>query len=290
MILSAAAMGEEGRGLSVKRIDSVSEYDDVRFKIMTGLDLSKRKGLPETLSYNERTTWPDASRLPAGFDPKTVMENAKNPGLGVRALHKRGITGKGVNLAIIDQPLYLDHPEYAGKIAAYVTYCGFSVSSMHGPAVASLLVGADCGTAPDARVYYAATPSWTADAKYEAKALDWVIAENDKLPSDRKIRAVSISSAPSGPGSPFKKNTDMWDAACARAEKAGILIVDCEQTRGFVGPCRYDAGDSEAVAKCTPGIRGSQQCRVARCRPGPHVRQDNRRRIRQGAGKLRVLR
>ena len=50
-----------------------------------------------------------------------------------------------VNVAIIDQPLALDHPEYKGKIASYKIFTPenyeMNVSSMHGPAVTSFLVG-----------------------------------------------------------------------------------------------------------------------------------------------------
>lgn len=53
-------------------------------------------------------------------------------------LYQQGITGKGVNVAIIDQPMYLDHPEFTGKIAEYYdTSCG-SESNMYGPVVTSL--------------------------------------------------------------------------------------------------------------------------------------------------------
>jgi hypothetical protein len=38
-----------------------------------------------------------------------------NPGLGVRELHEEGITGKGVTVAIIDQNMILDHPEFQGN-------------------------------------------------------------------------------------------------------------------------------------------------------------------------------
>jgi hypothetical protein len=88
--------------------------------------------------------------MPPGCDPNEIMTNAMNPGLGVRALHQQGITGAGINVAIIDQPLYLyrncmvrdcrHHPEYAGKVVAYYDLCGGEKSSMHGPAVASLIV------------------------------------------------------------------------------------------------------------------------------------------------------
>jgi beta-lactamase regulating signal transducer with metallopeptidase domain len=231
-----------------------AQYQDVRGKDMSGLVLSTAPELPATLRFNQKTIWPAA--LPAGVDPEKLLSAAMNPGLGIRKLHEEGLTGKGVNVAIIDQPLYQDHPEFAGKIAAYHDVGCKSESSMHGPAVTSLLVGSKCGTAPDARVYYVAAPSWTADTAFQAKALDWIVEQNAKLPPEGKIRVVSVSAAPSGPGSPFTKNAEMWDAAWGRAEKAGILVLDCTRHRGFIGSCYYDASDPENVSKCKAGYPG----------------------------------
>ena len=240
--------------MTVRPITSVAQFEDVRWKDMRRLDLSQRAGLAATLVFNEQTVWPSLVRMPAQCYPRALMNDAMDPGLGVRALHREGITGTSVNVGIIDQPLHQDHPEFAGKIAAYHDVgCG-TERSMHGPAVASLLVGARCGTAPDARLYYVAAPSWTGDAAYYAKALDWLVAQNEKLTPAGKIRVVSVSAAPSGPGSPFKRNQALWDAACARAEAAGILVLDCTRHRGFIGPCYYSAADREDVTKCTPGF------------------------------------
>ena len=254
---------EDGSGgvTQVPAISEVKEYQDVRFKDLSKLKLAGRPALPQTLTFNQKTLWP--TEMPPGAEPARLLAGAMNPGLGVHKLHQEGLTGKGVNVAIIDQPLYQDHPEFAGKIAAYHDVgCG-SGSSMHGPAVASLLVGAKCGTAPEARLYYAAAPSWTGDSAYYGKALDWITDQNEKLPAGEKIRVVSVSAAPSGPGSPFKKSKEMWDTACARAEKAGILVLDCTGHHGFLGPCYYDATDPEAVSRCKPGFPS---------RPGMNVR------------------
>jgi subtilisin family serine protease len=265
-LTGSGPVGGKGRSFrSIQPIRSVKAFDDVRWKDMSKLDLSERKDLIATLTFNQKTVWPDAAKMPPDGKPEEVLKDAMNPGLGVRDLHQQGITGKGVNVAIIDQPLYLDHPEFAGKILAYHdTGCG-SQSSMHGPAVASLLVGANCGTAPDARVYYAAAPSWKRDTAYEAKALDWIVAQNRDLSASKKIRVVSVSAAPSGPGAPRDKNQHMWDQACARAEAAGILVLDCTGHHGFIGPCWYDARAAESVTRCTPGFRGR---RWAGARPG----------------------
>jgi len=51
---------------------------------------------------------------------KNFLEEGKNPGLGIRDLHKRGFTGKGVKVAIIDQKLRLTHIEYKDRIERYI--------------------------------------------------------------------------------------------------------------------------------------------------------------------------
>jgi serine protease AprX len=253
-LAAMAGQSQAGGFTTVTPIKNVAEYQDVRFRDLSSLDLSAKPKLPGTFRFNQNTVWP--ASLPAGVEPQNLLSAAMNPGLGIRKLHEEGLTGKGVNVAIIDQPLYQDHPEFAGKIVAYHDVGCQSESSMHGPAVASLLVGGKCGTAPDARLYYVAAPSWTGDTAFYAKALDWIVDQNAKLPPEGKIRVVSVSAAPSGLGSPFKKNTEMWDAAWRRAEKAGILVLDCTQHHGFIGPCYYDAADPENVSKCKAGFPG----------------------------------
>jgi subtilisin family serine protease len=232
-------------------IKSVNEYDDVRWKNLSKLDLSARRGLVNTLTFNQKTVWPEQAKMPPGSDPNKILTDALNPGLGIRKLHQQGITGRGVNVAIIDQPTYLVHPEFAGKIVAYHdTCCETDESSMHGPLVASLLVGTNCGTAPDARVYYAAAPSWKMDAAYYAKGLDWIIAQNETLPEEDKIRVVSVSAAPNQSS---WANRQMWDRACDRAETYGITVLDCTNSRrGFIGRCWYNARIPESVAQCNP--------------------------------------
>lgn len=170
---------------------------------------------------------------------KQVMEAGKDPGLGVRSLHEQGITGKGVNVAIIDQHLLLNHPEIKGKIIKYYdSGCNMPKhqGSMHAPAVTSLLVGNSIGVAPGAKLYFAAAPGCQKDSKYFAECLDWIIEENKKLPKSEKIRAVSVSAAPSGKGSPCEKNNDMWDKTVKTAEKQNILVIDCTSEKRFVYP------------------------------------------------------
>lgn len=143
-------------------IISVKPYDDLR-----GFDNKKIFNEDEyssddiiTFTFNEGTVLKGKEKL-----QDDIMNNGKNPGLRIRELHEEGITGKGVNVAIIDQNLLLHHPEFDGKIAQYYdTGCeqDEKSGSMHAPAVTSILVGNTIGVAPDAKVYFAAAPSWKA--------------------------------------------------------------------------------------------------------------------------------
>jgi serine protease AprX len=235
----------------------IEPYQDVRFQDVTALDGNLGESMIETLWFNESTKWSEQDQRTA----ENILKLAMNPGLGIRDLHAEGITGKRVNVAIIDQNMVLDHPEFQGKIVKYYdvgTNAPSNEGSMHGPAVTSLLVGENIGTAPGANVYYVAAPSWTADAQYYADALNWIVNENEKLPEGDKIRVVSVSAAPSGRGSPFTRNNAAWDAAYQRATEAGILVLDCTINHGITAPCHYDLYDPDNIAKCTPGFPGEE--------------------------------
>ncbi len=188
----------------------------------------------------------------------TIIEMGKDPGLNIRTLHAQGVTGKGVNVAIIDQDLFVDHPEFEGKIAKLYD-AGINPNhspSMHGPGVTSLLVGKSLGVAPDAKVYYAMIPQATEDSKYFADALYWIIEENKKLDDKDKIRVVSVSFSPSGKGSNFKVNLEMWDEAVLAAKNEGILVLDCRSDleTGFVMPGYCDPLDKDDISKCKFGF------------------------------------
>jgi len=242
----------------------INPYDDIRYFAWT--DESAVFEETEynaddiiTYTFNEGTVLKGNEEL-----QKQIMENGKNPGLGVRALHEAGITGKGVNVAIIDQNLLLNHPEFAGKIAAYYD-AGCDTDplsgSVHAPAVTSLLVGNSIGVAPDAKVYFAAAPSWLGDTKYEADALYWIIEQNKGLPENEKIRVVSVSAAPSGPGTPRTQNQHMWDEAVLAAQNEGMLVLDCrlDSKTGIIGTAFYDPVNPDDVTLCLAGYPTSPE-------------------------------
>ena len=193
---------------------------------LANVDLRDHQERIDKMPYDTRTQWPLPDRLPKGFDPQGRLEAGKTPGLGVRELHAQGINGQGIGIAIIDQPLLRDHVEYAGCIVHYETIeIPSPEPQMHGPPVASIAAGKTCGVAPQASLYYYATPSWKwhACASY-AKTLEKIVATNRDLTTD-PIRVVSISQGMFSRWDDF----ELWQMAVQKAKQHGILVVTCDR-------------------------------------------------------------
>ncbi|MGE5741928.1 MAG: S8 family serine peptidase, partial [Candidatus Aminicenantes bacterium RBG_16_66_30] len=174
---------------------------DLRHADLSGLDLGDRA--PDLLDsfFDTETKWPRT--LPSGFDPVKILELNRNPGLGLRALHGRGITGKGVAVAIVDTPLLLDHAEYGDRLRFYGEVNAKGVpANFHGGLVTSILAGRTCGVAPGAEVYYVgshnfdnspADNSMIPNVAHYARAIEELLEVSAKLPREKKIRVISIS-------------------------------------------------------------------------------------------------
>ena len=176
---------------------------DLRSKILSNFDLSAYD--PMDFDWDTITKWPSTTKMPKGFDHQKVLEEMKDPGLGIRYLHSMGLTGKGLNMAIIDARLS-DHQEYHNRIVHYEEFGDFSVEpegSMHGSAVASIAVGKTVGVAPEADVYYFAEQNILPkkDKNEDTKltfenvvnAVHRILEINKKLPKDKKIQVISMS-------------------------------------------------------------------------------------------------
>jgi len=192
------------------------------------LDLREQASALSRLPFDNRTQWPPADNLPSGFEPAKLLEAGKNPGLGVRKLHEQGIDGRGVHIAIIDQPLLREHREYKDRVVEYEAVDLEGVPpQMHGSPVTSIAVGRTCGTAPAASVHYYAVPMWkwaNEHCRPYAALLDRIIEHNKDLPASQRVRVVSISLGM------FSLWPDhyLWSAAVQRAADAGILVVSCD--------------------------------------------------------------
>lgn len=200
---------------------------DLRNCDLRGYDLSAEADLPYA-SFNSFTRFP--ARLPPGYLPAKVMELGKNPGLGLRRLHRQGVTGLGVGVGIIDQALLTQHAEYAARLRLYEEYhWDGREASMHGPAVASIAVGANTGAAPGADLYFIAQENgesgpggeYVYDLGHVARSIDRLLEVNRSLPAGRKIRVISISLAMVEKW----KGYPLAAAAIRRAALEGVFVL-----------------------------------------------------------------
>ncbi|MBU0639785.1 MAG: protein kinase [Planctomycetes bacterium] len=190
------------------------------------LDLRSHGELLDAMPFDSRTIWPPTERLPRAFAPVRRLEEGKNPGLGLRDLHAEGIDGRGVRLAIIDQPLLNDHQEYADQIAHYEALGVAGMPpQMHGPPVASIAVGRSCGVAPAAQLSYFAVPTWKSDSQPFCDILAGIMAQNEGLAAGERIRVVSISAGMFSNWANFER----WQRTRALAEQQSILIITCDE-------------------------------------------------------------
>ena len=219
----------------------------------------------DTYSFNDRTVL-----VGAEDETAALLEAGRDPGLGVRSLQARGITGQGVKIAIIDQSLLTDHPEISGAIAAYCETgidSGLNEGTLHGPAVASILAGQTVGVAPGVQVYYMATPG-AADSRPHADALRHILEINETLPEGEKIRAVSVSAAP-GDRDLFE-NADLWRDALADAEAAGLLVLTAQaagSARLTLSTSTFDLTRRDSPAACKTGLPNDSGMLAARKSP-----------------------
>ncbi len=227
--------------LENKNERKIADFEDLRGLDLSGIDMhsSFAENLV-TVDFDTETKWPGVEKLPADFDPEKLLRESKNPGLGLRKLHSQGINGEGVLVAIIDQKLLTEHEECVGKIESYTQYVKTEKEEpgMHGVAVASLLVGGNCGVAPGAKLVYMATPSGR-EFVHKAKALNDIAERNKKLEPNRKIRVVSCSVGfmEQNP----EQGLDRWIDAIKRATDEGIIVVDVSDRLGikFLGGGTY---------------------------------------------------
>lgn len=192
-------------------------------------DWTGKTDLLYTLEFGTDTKWPDDSKMPETFkkaDRDRIMQFGMNPGLGIRKLQSMGYTGIGVSVAIVDQPLLLNHVEYRDRDIRYYKINPDSMenfeTSSHGPGMTSILVGKNMGVVPKSTLYFMANPTWLGDQKNEADAFRKIIELNASLPADKKIKVISFSHGVD----PSLKNSEMLRQAIDDARKSGIIVVD----------------------------------------------------------------
>lgn len=203
---------------------------DLANKNLTNLDISEIKNGMNSLmhaNFDTYTKWPDETEK--YFDHDKILEYGKNPGLGIRSLHKQGITGKGIGIAIIDGSIPVEHEEIKDSIRYYDEIGEVEQeASMHGAAVSSIAVGKNVGVAPEADLYYISSSPTVSngnisnyDFRNYAKAIERILKIDECLPKENKIRVISISVG----WTKEDKGYDEITAAVKKANDAGIFVV-----------------------------------------------------------------
>jgi hypothetical protein len=244
------------RILTLRNVEDLAKFDmysGVANLSLVRLDLTEQASRLSRLPFSNRTQWPPATRLPKGFDPVKLLDIGKNPGLGVRKLHERGIDGRRIHIAIIDQPLLREHREYKDRIVQYreIDLEAVSGERLHGTAVMSIAVGKTCGTAPAASVYFYGVPTWKwwdEHCKPYAALLDRITEHNRVLPAGQRVRVVSISLGA------FSQWPDrhLWAGAVQRARDQGILVVSCDPANLRIGMLKRDLTRDPELAASYP--------------------------------------
>ena len=252
LMFGAASCGTEKKESGFKNLKEFSDLRGVALKMknisIADVDFKDKYDALLKSDFDTLTQWPAKDKLPPNFNPQEILNMGKDPGLGVRTLHKQGINGNGVRVAIIDQPLLLSHEEYKNQIAAYVPIdCQGVEPQMHGAAVSSLMVGKDCGTAPGASLYFYAEPSWKKDYNQRTTALKQIIEFNKTKSPAERIKVVSVSM---GFNSDFK-NLDSWKNMLEQARKSGLIVIHCDGEIFGVGcPLYKDVNDPANYSIC----------------------------------------
>jgi hypothetical protein len=223
---------ELGRG-KLKTLPSYDKYQpgqlqvDLRSYDLTTLDLKDRYEDLIHADFDTITKWPYG--LPYGFNPKEIIEYGKNPGLNIRELHKSGITGKGVSIAIIDGALLVNHVEYKEKLKLYEEINCLDKTAMSGGcAVVSAVAGEKTGVAPETSIYYIAeTHRLLTQGKPDtdfsslALAVNRIVKINETLPKGNKIRALVID----GGWTHTDNGYDAMNKAVEEAKEQGIFVI-----------------------------------------------------------------
>jgi hypothetical protein len=244
---------------SIPKYDPMSENPlqiDLRSRDLSKIDMSDSLADLMYATFDSKTQWPTADKIPAEFDWQKIMEIGMDPGLGLRTLHEQGINGKGVGIAIIDQPLLVHHIEYKDRVRVYEEASDLAgrmtEAGMHGPGVASIAVGHSVGVAPAADLYYIATENFT-DFSICAEAIERIIEINKTLPEDRKIRVLSMSIGWNPQDMGYEEITKAVNEA--KAEGIFVIYTSLAETDhlNFMGLGREPFADPNEFTSYGPG-------------------------------------
>ncbi|MBI1801151.1 MAG: S8 family serine peptidase, partial [Chloroflexi bacterium] len=214
--------------------------------------------------------------------PVHTLLDASVPLIGAPQLWPSGLTGKGIKICIVDTGIDLDHPDFAGRIAATRDFTGEGVKDGHGHGthVASTAAGSGAasngkyrGVAPDANLLIAKvmTANGAGSTSDVMAGVEWAVQQG------AHVINLSLGSDGSCDGSDALSQT--CDAAVQRGHAVCIAAGNAGPNAATVGSpgCAHQAitigatDDDDAIASfssrgptadgrvkpdvCFPGVR-----------------------------------
>lgn len=177
--------------------------------------------------WTENVIWPTPDKMPKGFNPQKYIDSHKHP---KEIEISNEITGRGINIAIIDGVFNPDHPEYRDNIKYFqqpLIKMKSDSTHYHGSMVVGCAVGKTTGTAPDASVYYFTRAKNNDEAPMEIIAvLKSVLEFNKKQSKQNKINILSCSWNPARFAINDKEYTEIMNLF-NEIEAQNIKIILC---------------------------------------------------------------
>ena len=221
-------------GIQYKKVASIDEIKNehtLDYHDLSALDLREHKDLfmyapTESMprsgirGWTTNVIWPSPDKMPDGFNPMEIMERAKRPNTNA------GATGRGINIAVIDNMLDTTNPEYAGQIKYFEgAIDGQQLPpNKHASMVVGHIAGQHTGMAPDANIYFFTKRTYPDRKKFDqeiCKVLQNVIKFNNEQTPENKIHILSCSWGARKKYSP--QVYELFD----QLESSGVKIILC---------------------------------------------------------------
>lgn len=218
--------------IKVHSIDEIKNAHILDYHDLSELDLREYKHLfdyapTESLpnfgirGWTTNVIWPSPDKMPDGFNPRTIMEHAKMP-----AGKPNRTTGRGINIAVIDNMLDTTNPEYADNIKFIQDPLRNQElpPNKHASMVMGQIVGKSTGIATDANIYYFTKVSYKDRKKFDKDMIEIlrnVIKFNQAQKPENKIHILSCS------WGARKKYQPEVCALLDQLESDGVKIILC---------------------------------------------------------------
>lgn len=218
--------------INVSSIDEIKDVPKLDYHDLSELDLREYKDLfdyaptesmPRTgiRGWTTNVIWPSPDKMPDGFNPMEIMERAKRPNTNA------GATGRGINVAVIDNMLDTTNPEFADRIKHFEGPVDGSEirTNNHASMVVGHIAGRHTGMAPDANIYFFTKRTYPDRKKFGqeiCKVLQNVIKFNNAQTPENKIHILSCSW-----GVRKKYHHPQIFELFDQLEKSGVKIILC---------------------------------------------------------------